>query len=64
MEFINFRGHSLCVCGLYYKKLVEHLEIMNSWRSDPELISKHPFLLDREFTLEDALQDLLMKGGL
>ena len=63
MEFINITVNSLCVCGSYYKKIIEHLEIMNAWKLDPVIMSKYPSL-GREFTLADSLQDLLMKGEL
>lgn len=63
MERINITVDTLWMCGLYYKKIVEHLEIMNAWKLDPDIMSKYPSL-NREFTFEDSLQDLLMKGGL
>lgn len=44
-----------------YQKVVEHLEVMNNWKYDPDVISRFPYLR-RDFTLADSLVDLLMKG--
>ncbi len=52
----------IMVCDTYYDKISEHLKLMNSWRLDPEFIKECPRFAEKEFTLFDALTDLLMKG--
>lgn len=54
---------SIYVCDSYFDKIYDHLKIMNSWKEDPELLAKFPGL-SKQFDLDDALIDLLMKGGL
>lgn len=52
---------NLFVSDSLYNRLLEHVDVMNSWKEDQDLIEKHPDL-NREFTVNDALFDLLAKG--
>lgn len=64
MKEIFINTNSLWMCNSYFDKISAHLELMNSWKDDPEMVEKFPFILEKQFTLTDALNDLLMKGGL
>lgn len=44
-----------------YDYCLQHVEVMNNWKFDKELIKKYPSL-NREFTVKDAFFDLLAKG--
>lgn len=62
MNNISISTNDVWVCESYFNKISEHLELMNLWKCDPNFAKSYPFLADKEFTLEDSLKDLLMKG--
>lgn len=64
MKEIKTDSGSIYVCSLYFRKIVEHCNSMNLWKYNPDFIRDYPDLQYKVFTLQDALQDLLMKGGL
>lgn len=62
MKNISVSSNQFWLCESYFNKVSEHLELMNLWKNDPNFVKSYPSLADKEFTLEDSLMDLLMKG--
>lgn len=60
MKWLENVGN-LFVSDSLYDRILEHVDVMNSWKEDQDLIEKYPNL-NRDFTVNDALFDLLAKG--
>lgn len=60
MKWLENVGN-LFVSDSLYDRILEHVDVMNSWKEDQDLIKKYPNL-NRDFTVNDALFDLLAKG--
>lgn len=60
LHFVEFKN-DLMIPDDTYKKVLEHLDVMNNWKFNPELLKKYPSLA-KDFTFQEAFIDLLGKG--